>query len=99
MRVLKWLGIGFGVLAIALFLTVTYLKSSAQARYAKKHDVKVAGVPIPFPLSDGELAELRKPLGETHVGSARAGDEVAPSEAAREAAPAGVDLDKLAHER
>ena len=60
MRILKWVGIVLGIVLFVLFGTVSYLKSAAQARFATKRSVDVNAIPIPFPLSERELEDLRK---------------------------------------
>jgi mono/diheme cytochrome c family protein len=105
MRVLKWVAIVLGTLIVVLFATVTYLKSAAQARYTTKHDIAVDRIPIPLPLSDHELEELRKQRASVPAFVAPQGG--ATDDAAPTAAPenvqgdplAGVDLDALAKKR
>jgi hypothetical protein len=103
MRVLKWAGIALGVLVVFLFGTVSYLKSSAKARYATRHDVEVAGLPIPFPLSEHELNELRKEQTKApEAGPSLTGDaavEPSPAQASAGDALAGMDLSALAQKR
>ncbi len=94
MRILKWVGIVLGVVVVVLFGTVSYLKSVAKARFANKHEVKVAAVPIPFPLSEYELGELRKEHSNSKDEQAQDG-EAAPAADPLE----GVDLASLARKR
>jgi mono/diheme cytochrome c family protein len=95
MRVLKWVGIVLGSLIVVLFGTFSYLKSVAQARLATKYDVNVDALPIPFPLTERELDELRKERA-----SAPAEAPSGPAAQAPAVDPlSGLDLTELATQR
>lgn len=107
MRVLKWLGVLLSVIVVLLFGAVQYFKSSAHAALQEKYDIPVDPIPIPFPLSEEELTQLREERAKSSASAAGTGQadqgqavpsEGAPSEA--QADPlAGVDLEALALER
>jgi mono/diheme cytochrome c family protein len=98
MRVLKWIGIVLSVVGVVLFGMVSYLKSVARARFAAKHEVQVDALPIPFPLSEHELGELRKERADSQ--GAEALDDAALDDAQPALDPlSGVDLESLAHKR
>jgi len=103
MRVLKWVGIVLGavvVLAIGIFL---YFKSAAQAKLDQTYEVSVEPIPIPYPLTDGEVEALRKKRGAEQAVAAptpSADAGVAEAEPAKAVDPLeGVDLKELAKER
>jgi mono/diheme cytochrome c family protein len=58
-KVVKWLGIVLGALLLIALSGAFYFKSAAQKRLAKTYDIKVQPIPIPYPLSDAELEQLR----------------------------------------
>jgi cytochrome c553 len=58
MRALKLLGILFVVVVALAVGAIAFLKSTARARYAKHYDLEVEDIPVPFPLSVGELRAL-----------------------------------------
>lgn len=90
MTVIKKVGIGLGAL-VALVVaggvgTLAWAKSAATTRLAAKHAAHTADFPIPFPLSEVELAALR---AERTTPETPEGADVL----------AGVDLGALATER
>jgi mono/diheme cytochrome c family protein len=89
MRVLKWLGIVFGVLMVAAVGGFFYLKSIAQAKLDKQYDVKVGAIPIPFPLSKAEVDALARRKAKGLAADAAAGDAVVPEDVAAAANPTG----------
>lgn len=111
MRVLKWVGIVLGAVVVLAFSVFLYFKSAAQAKLDKTYEVKVEPIPIPYPLTDGELEALRKKRGEERAaavptpapgadtGSADGGVADAPEPAKAVDPLEGVDLKALAKER
>jgi mono/diheme cytochrome c family protein len=87
MKVVKWIGIVLGALLLIGLGTSFYFKAAAQKRLAKTYDVTVEPIPIPYPLSDAEIAELR----EEKRKAGPAGSTEDPL--------AGVDLVAIARER
>jgi mono/diheme cytochrome c family protein len=59
MKVVKWIGIVLGALLLVALSGAFYFKAAAQKRLSKTYDVKVEPIPIPYPLSEAELDELR----------------------------------------
>lgn len=59
-RALKWIGIVLGVLVVVLVGTIFYLKSAATAKFDKQYEIKALSIPIPFPLTQDEVAALRR---------------------------------------
>jgi len=86
MRWVKPLVIALVVIA-ALGGGVFYLKSSAEGRFAKVHQVAVAPIAIPFPLSKAEMDEFRRRAARKGGGGGDAEGEAANEQAAA-AAPA-----------
>lgn len=87
MKILKWLGIVVGALALVVVLSVVYFKHAAAKLLSRPYSVKVAEIPIPYPLTEAELDELRRQrASQTAPGAA--GDPLA-----------SVDLSALALER
>lgn len=86
---LKKIGVGLGVLVVLLLVvaggTFAWAKSASTARLTKKYDVHSVDFPIPFPLSEAELAALRA--------------EKQAADGGVEDALAGVDLAALAKEK
>jgi len=90
MRVLKWIGIVLGAVVVLAFGTFLYFKSAAQARLDRTFEVKVEPIPVPYPLTAGELEELKT----------KRAAEAAPSADGGVPDPlAGVDLTAIAKER
>ncbi len=99
LRVLKWLGIGLGVLALSAFGAFQYFKSAALARFDRVVEVDAEDIPVPFPLSKDELAELREQRAAA-VAPVDAGMPAEEGTAAPTPDPLeGVDLEALALER
>jgi mono/diheme cytochrome c family protein len=87
MKVVKWIGIVLGALLLVALSGAFYFKSAAQKRLSKSYDLEVQPIPIPYPLSDAELDQLRA-------------EKRAKAPADSTADPlAGVDLAALAKER
>lgn len=90
MRFLKWIGLVLGAVVVIVAGAFFYFRSAAHARLAQPYEVEVAAIPIPYPLTDAELAALR---------AERSAEGVA-AEAEAPADPlAGVDLEQLARQR
>jgi mono/diheme cytochrome c family protein len=87
MRIFKWIGIVLAGLLGAAAAGSFYLISSAKARFASLHELEVDDLPMPFPLSESELTELRQQ---------RAAD---PNLAPGADPLAGLDLTAIARER
>jgi len=92
MSIVRKLAIGagglLGLLVVAGAGTYLWASSTASAKLAATHDVHRADFPIPFPLTDSELAELRAERAAAGPRLARGADPLA-----------GVDLNALATER
>jgi mono/diheme cytochrome c family protein len=59
MRVIKWIGIVLGALLVVALGGVFYFKAAAKTRLSQSYDVKVASIPIPYPLTSAEIEQLR----------------------------------------
>jgi mono/diheme cytochrome c family protein len=83
-------GVGslLGLLAVAGAGTYVWASSTASSKLAATHDVHRVEFPIPFPLTEPELAELRAERAATGPKARRGADPLA-----------GVDLNALATER
>jgi mono/diheme cytochrome c family protein len=104
-KALKIIGGGVGVLALAAGGTFLWARSAADAALHQPVEAHRVDFPIPFPLSDDEVAALRAdastPPADAAVASA---DDAVPADPAAEVAPpadplAGVDLAALATAR
>jgi mono/diheme cytochrome c family protein len=95
-RVLQILGILLAVVILAAGGAFAYASSKAEARLARTWpDVKGTDVPVPWPLTDAEVATLRETKKAELAAQAPEG-----ADAAAEADPlAGVDLTAIAMER
>jgi mono/diheme cytochrome c family protein len=85
MKVLKWFGALLALLVVGVVGSVFYLKSAAAERFEQTFDVAVTAIPIPFPLSEDELARVVKQRSE-----ARQKENPAPPPEAEGAAEAEV---------
>lgn len=79
-----------GVLVVGGGAAYAWATNAARTKLAATHDVHRVDFPIPFPLSDSEMAELR---------TARSGVAATPAVGGRADALAGIDLNALATER
>jgi mono/diheme cytochrome c family protein len=59
MKILKWVGILVVLLVVVAVVGINVITSKAEARLAKTWDIPAKDIPVPFPLSEAELAELR----------------------------------------
>lgn len=66
MRVLKWLGIVLGAVVVLAASAFLYFKSAAQAKLDKTYEVSVEPIPIPYPLTESEVAALGAAEGVDH---------------------------------
>lgn len=110
MKILKLVGVVLGVLVLGAVGSLLYARHAAAQRLDRQYTVEVAALPIPFPLSPEEIAELAKTaeqkaegLSESETTAELAGAEEN-AEGKLEAAPAvhapaDRDLEKIALER
>jgi mono/diheme cytochrome c family protein len=88
------------LVGLALTVTLLWAKSTVSARMVQKHSVHSVEFPVPFPLSEAELAELKAAqVGQGDAGVAEGQVEGEVEEAAAPDPLAGVDLVALARER
>jgi len=106
-RVGKWLGITLGVLLVAALGLYGWASSKTSSIFEETYETHDIDFPIPFPLTEEEIAELRaervaemapedpEPAAEGEAGTEEAEAESAPAPDPLE----GVDLDAIALER
>lgn len=95
-KILKIVGILLVLLVLLVGAGAAWMYSARDARLAVTYTVEDAGFPVPFPLTDEEVAALRAEK-EAELAAAVAEDAVADAEPVD--VLAGVDLDALALER
>ncbi|MCB9664134.1 MAG: cytochrome c [Alphaproteobacteria bacterium] len=95
-KILKIVGILLGVLVLAGAGGALWMWSARDARLAIVYEVEDADFPVPFPLTDDEVAALR---AELEAGRAAAVAEGSVAEGSEEDVLADVDLSALALER
>lgn len=105
-RILKVVGVLLLLLLIAGLGAYAWAKSQSSARYDKSWEVHDASFPIPFPLSEAELEDLRRERAPAALAVATEAGGAPPATPATTdggaAAPdplAGLDLDAIALER
>jgi cytochrome c553 len=93
MRVLKWIGIVLGGLLVLGVGGITYARSAAQKRFAAHYQIDVPDLPMPFPLSESELTQLREEAAKAAEPAAAPAPTAAPAPApAGKPAAGGAEL-------
>ncbi len=97
-KVLKWAGVALAALVVVIAGAFGWAHMKANARNQMAVDVVGKEVPVPWPLSEAEIATLRDTLAKERAGAAGEGEPARDDEVAADPL-AGVDLTAIAKER